>query len=105
VLSTSGLYELIEWGAAAAFGADVGMAYVGAQGDVLDDQKDMAAAILGAIIAMAATLAVNLALQRDFAAEWHESLRVKDPEPLGEDAISRMLHEDTERDRPPPPGA
>jgi putative membrane protein len=43
---------------------------------------------------MGITLAINGVLQRDFAAEWVDSLRVKHTEPLGEDAIARMLDED-----------
>jgi hypothetical protein len=34
---------------------------------------------------------VNLALQRDFNAEWAESVRIKHRAPLGEQAIARML--------------
>jgi putative membrane protein len=48
-------------------------------------------ASLGAIVSMGVTLLVNACLQRDFALEWQESLRVKDPTPLGEVAIARML--------------
>ncbi|MGH8731682.1 MAG: hypothetical protein ACREVF_08220 [Burkholderiales bacterium] len=51
-MSTSMLYELIEWG----------------------------------------TAALNAALEHDFAAEWNESLRVKDHRPLGEDEIRRLLN-------------
>ena len=58
-LALSGAYEIIEWGAARLSDPDVGMAYVGAQGDVWDGQKDMLLAFLGACIAMALT-----ALQR-----------------------------------------
>lgn len=90
-MSTSMIYELIEWGAAALFGGDLGVAYLGTQGDVWDAQKDMALASLGALLAMGGTMAINMALQRDFAAEWAESFRVKHTEPLGEDAIARML--------------
>jgi putative membrane protein len=58
----------------------------------------MALASLGALVAMLLTYAINRALQRDFAAEWAESLRVKSPHPLGEDAIARMLeNRDPER--------
>lgn len=63
-MSTSMLYELIEWGAAMLFGGDVGQAYLGTQGDVWDAHKDMALASLGALLAMLATLAANL-LRRD----------------------------------------
>jgi len=90
-MSTSMIYELIEWGAAELFGGELGQSYLGTQGDVWDAHKDMALASLGALLAMTATLAINRALQRDFASEWAESLRVKRPEPLGEDAIARML--------------
>jgi putative membrane protein len=67
------------------------MAYLGTQGDVWDAHKDMALASGGALVAMVATAALNLYLQRDFAREWSESLRVKRVEPLGEKAIGRLL--------------
>ena len=50
----------------------------------------MALAALGAIIAMSVTAAINVRLRRDFAREWAESLRVKRPEPLGEEEIARL---------------
>jgi putative membrane protein len=90
-MSTSMLYELVEWGAAAAFGGDLGQAYLGTQGDVWDAHKDMAFASLGALIAMLITAAINIRLQRDFADEWNESLRVKNSRPLGEDEMLRLL--------------
>jgi len=85
------IYELVEWRAAAVFGGELGQAYLGTQGDIWDAHKDMALASLGALLAMAVTLAVNFALQRDFASEWAESFRVKQVEPLGEEALARML--------------
>jgi putative membrane protein len=90
-MSTSMLYELIEWGAAAFFGGELGMAYLGTQGDVWDAHKDMALASLGALIAMFITALINKNLQRDFAAEWAESIRVKRKKPLGEEAIVRSI--------------
>jgi len=95
-LSTSAMYELIEWGAAMLFGGDLGMDYLGTQGDIWDAHKDMTLAALGATITMTGTALVNWRLQRDFAREWVDSLKVKSPEPLGEEAIARML-----RDEPP----
>jgi putative membrane protein len=86
-MSTSMLYELIEWGAAEYFGGDLGMAYLGTQGDVWDAHKDMALASLGALIAMVATALINSHLQRDFARDWAESIRIKRPQPLGENAL------------------
>lgn len=92
-MSTSMLFELFEWGAAEWFGGDLGMAYLGTQGDIWDAHKDMALASLGALIAMLITAAINVRLQRDFAREWGESLRVKRKAPLGEDEIARMLEQ------------
>jgi putative membrane protein len=89
-MSTSMLYELIEWAAAEYFGGDLGMAYLGTQGDVWDAHKDMALASLGALMAMCITAAINWRLQRDFAAEWVESLRIKNPRPVGEVAIASL---------------
>ncbi len=92
-MSTSAFFELIEWGAAEIFGGDLGIAYLGTQGDVWDAQKDMALASLGAFCAMSITAMINIRLQRDFAKEWNESLKVKSMDPLGEDEIIKMLKE------------
>jgi len=90
-MSTSMMFELFEWQAAEHFGGDLGMAYLGTQGDIWDAHKDMALASLGALVAMLLTVAINAVLQVDFAREWSDSLRVKWREPLGETAIARML--------------
>jgi putative membrane protein len=58
--SSSADYELIEWGAATVFGGDLGIAYLGTQGDVWDAQKDMALAALGALIAMSLVVLVSV---------------------------------------------
>ncbi|HET6374309.1 MAG TPA: DUF2238 domain-containing protein [Candidatus Polarisedimenticolia bacterium] len=90
-MAFSMIFELLEWGVAEVFGGDLGMAYLGTQGDVWDAHKDMALATLGAFLAMSITAALNMKLQRDFAREWVESMRVKDPRPLGEDEMLRMM--------------
>jgi uncharacterized membrane protein YjdF len=90
-MSTSMLFELFEWMAADLFGGDLGMTYLGTQGDVWDAHKDMALASLGALITMTTLALSNSFLQRDFALEWSESLRVKNPQPLGEDAIDQLI--------------
>ena len=84
------IYELVEWGAAEVFGGELGIHYLGTQGDVWDAHKDMALASLGAVIAMTLTAAVNVYLRRDFASEWVESLKLKHKSPLGEDEIVRL---------------
>ncbi|MFK8067003.1 MAG: DUF2238 domain-containing protein [Gammaproteobacteria bacterium] len=91
-MSTSMLYELVEWAVVGVFGGDLGMAYLGTQGDIWDAHKDMGLASLGALIAMTCTAGINISLQRDFAEEWNESLRVKINRPLGEDEIARMIN-------------
>jgi putative membrane protein len=83
-MSTSMLYELIEWAAAEVLGGELGAAYLGTQGDIWDAHKDMALASLGALIAMVITALINRHMQRDFAGEWAESIRVKRKTPLGE---------------------
>ena len=89
-MSSSMLYELIEWLAVGVFGGELGMAYLGTQGDIWDAHKDMALASLGALLAMSLTAAVNARWQRDFTREWSDSFRVKQPEPLGEQALAEM---------------
>jgi putative membrane protein len=91
ILSTSLLYELIEWAAALAFGGELGIAYLGTQGDVWDAQKDMALAALGAVVALSITAAIHYSVHRDFHREWAQSLSARnDPGPLGEEALARM---------------
>jgi putative membrane protein len=80
-MSTSMLYELIEWLAAIVVGQELGMAYLGTQGDVWDAHKDMALASLGALIAMTITALINRHMDRDFAREWAESIRIKRAKP------------------------
>lgn len=53
VMSHSTIYELVEWAAAVAFGGDLGVAYLGTQGDPWDAQRDMALATLGSVVAIA----------------------------------------------------
>ncbi len=92
-MSTSMIYELVEWWAAVQFGGDLGMAFLGTQGDPWDAHKDMALASLGALIAMLVTAGLNYYLQRDFAREWVDSVKVRRKEPLGEDELRRLWRE------------
>lgn len=66
----AGLYEIIEWGAAAVFGGDLGMAYLGTQGDEWDSQKDSGLMVLGCLVALAL-----LRLFRSSASAGHGSFR------------------------------
>mgnify|MGYP003387091804 CR=1 FL=1 len=96
-MATSMMFELFEWGAAELFGGELGIAYLGTQGDVWDAHKDMALASIGAFIALCITLYINLRLNKNFQKEWQESLRVKNIKPLGEDEINRMIRKNDEK--------
>jgi putative membrane protein len=89
-MSTSMLFELLEWSTAVVFGKGASE-YLGTQGDIWDAHKDMALASLGALLAMTITALINRSFQRDFAREWNKSLHVKSSKPLGEDEAARML--------------
>jgi putative membrane protein len=70
-LAQSGLFELLEAVAAAMVSPELGAAYLGTQGDEWDAQKDMAAALAGAVTAMGIAFA---------AAKWKPSgLRFEAP--------------------------
>lgn len=75
-----------------SYAGDVGIAYLGAQGDVWDAQKDMLSASLGAALSMTITALIDVCLKRNFAREWSESLRVRHHVPLGENEIIRLWH-------------
>jgi putative membrane protein len=69
LLAHSVIYELVEWAAAAMFGGDLGVAYLGTQGDEWDAQKDMALAAAGTLAGLLLTLAVA---RRTSACSVHE---------------------------------
>jgi putative membrane protein len=52
VLAFSMLYELVEWGLSIVLAGPGADAYNGQQGDLWDAQKDMAFALLGALLAL-----------------------------------------------------
>jgi putative membrane protein len=87
-LAFSAIYELIEWAAAARVAPETGLAFLGAQGDVWDAQKDMALAGLGSMIAMAVTFLIVLRIDADALEDLRESLRIPpDDQPIGERQI------------------
>lgn len=53
VATVSLVYEQVEMAAALMFGGDLGVAYLGTQGDPWDAQKDSALALAGALLALA----------------------------------------------------
>jgi len=91
VLALSCIYELFEWAVAVLFGGDLGIAYLGSQGDIWDAQKDMLMAGIGSIIAMIVTSLFILRYDaKGFWEEFKESFKVKDKEVLGERALSKL---------------
>ena len=90
-MAASMTFEFFEWAAATVFGGDLGMAYLGTQGDEWDSHKDSLLASMGALLAMLITMSINMFIQKDFFEEWKASLRIKRKQPLGEDEIKRLL--------------
>ena len=84
-MSTSMLYELVEWGAAEFFGGELGQAYLGTQGDVWDAHKDMALYL---------KLGDDLSGPSEFAAAVMDEYDDALDRGLGELMVSRLLDPD-----------
>lgn len=92
VVAFSGAYEIIEWLVASRVDPAAGLAFLGAQGDVWDAQKDMALATVGAAISLVVVALINWRWDPAFGSELRASLRIEpDDEPLGEQALRAML--------------
>ena len=59
VLGLSGLWEILESWVASAVHPELGITYLGSQGDVWDAQKDMAAAFYGALLCVVLLMIVR----------------------------------------------
>lgn len=91
VLAFSAIYEIIEWLVAAGVDPSAGLAFLGAQGDLWDAQKDMLVAGIGAAVAMLLAMLVRWVLDGDFPAELRQGLILdKDDRPLGEVEFRRL---------------
>lgn len=91
-LSFSAIYELIEWWSARNVTPELGLAFLGAQGDVWDAQKDMGLAGLGALITMCVVLIIHICLNKKVWKELIVSLKVSSRDgPLGEEQLARLL--------------
>jgi putative membrane protein len=63
-LAFSAVYEIIEMAAAQVTNPELGMAYLGTQGDVWDAQKDMCSAAIGAVLSMVITATMRRLLHK-----------------------------------------
>lgn len=81
VMSTSLVYEFIEWLLASRLDDASAAAFLGEQGDRWDTHHDLLLASVGALVAMVMAAARDAARQSNFAAEWRESVRVKRRQP------------------------
>lgn len=89
-LAFSAIYELLEWAAARGVAPEAGLAFLGAQGDVWDAQKDMALAGLGSVVTMLITFLIVLRIDPGARQELRDSLRIPaDDQPIGEQQILR----------------
>ena len=77
IMALSCLYELIEWGAAVVFGGDLGMSFLGTQGDVWDGHWDMGLATLGALLAMLWTTFVRALRRCELQADQYLALELR----------------------------
>ncbi|MEY3001805.1 MAG: hypothetical protein RLZZ428_180 [Pseudomonadota bacterium] len=64
IISISTVYEILEWLAAAILNPELGLAFLGTQGDVWDAQKDILVAIIGGMI--------NILFYRHYQLLWNE---------------------------------
>jgi len=98
VIASATFYELIEWVVARQVDITAGIAFLGAQGDIWDAQKDITVAITGSVIAMSIVAAVNWHFNDDFWKEFKDSLRVPPSDhPLDEISYRKLLQKYAER--------
>mgnify|MGYP001609441019 CR=1 FL=1 len=90
-LAFSAIYEIIEWLTVLNVDPSAGLAFLGAQGDVWDAQKDMLLAGIGSVIAMIVTAFIRARYDKNFWREFRESFKIaRNDAPLGEEAIARL---------------
>ena len=95
-MSFSAFYELIEWVAASTANSAAGIAFLGAQGDIWDAQKDMLSAGIGAVLAMLIVAAIHWKYNEEFSSEFKESFKIhKMDEPLDEVKLRKLIAKKT----------
>lgn len=101
VLAFSAAYEIIEWLVAARVDPSAGLAFLGAQGDVWDAQKDMALAAIGAAITLLLVALIHWRHDPAFGGDLRASLAIgRGDAPLGEEALQAMLERERTGGKP-----
>jgi len=91
-LAFSAIYELIEFGAVMIADPQAGLAFLGAQGDIWDAQKDILLATIGSIITMLVAFFINLRYNPVCLKEIKESFSIpKNDAPLGEVKLEKLM--------------
>jgi putative membrane protein len=91
VLAASAIFEILEWIITLIFAGDLGIAYLGTQGDPFDAIKDMALAGVGSIITMLIGAGgLRYYNPQGFWQEMKTSCKIKRRAVLGERAISEL---------------
>lgn len=72
VITSSAVYEIMEWLVASVVDPAAGLAFLGIQGDVWDTQKDMLVAAVGAAIAMLIIFIANTVFNENRTENWKE---------------------------------
>lgn len=94
ITAAAAVFELIEWFAVRQVDMTTGIAYLGAQGDIWDAQKDIAVAIIGALITLCIVAMFHWRYDKNFWTEFKESLRLPPSDhPLGEISYRKLLQE------------
>ena len=92
ILALSAIFEFLEWFVVEITSPQAGLAFLGAQGDVWDTQKDMLLAFIGSIVAMIFVLILNLIFNKETKREIKESIRIpKTDKPMGEVKIKSWI--------------
>lgn len=77
IFSFSSIYEILEWWTVLNVSPELGFAFLGAQGDIWDTQKDMTSAGTGAIITMIIVFLIHASHNKNAWKEIKESFRIK----------------------------
>lgn len=79
ILGLSGLWEILESWAARLFKPDLGLTFLGSQGDIWDAQKDMTSAFYGSLVCMTLIVLVRRFGAAPELSDSHDSSPLQEP--------------------------